>query len=389
MNANFKKLNRFLLSKSLLACFLIVISFGNASIAYSENLNQNINANKHIINLSQNSFSLFTGCNTALNLLGGTPYYDNDCKTDISIWRPGATGQFWINKSSQNNTIVHSFGTTGDMPLGGDYDGDGITDLVVYRTSNNEGRWHILNSSNSVISGIHFGTPNVDLPIPADYNNDNKTDIAIFRIETEGNVTIPRFFYRTQSAPGYLINSLAPRTGPDVVYFPVVKDYDNDGNADIAVWRQNDGLWEIKNSSTNTFRYEYWGSNGDIPVSGNYAKNGVADGVVDLAYYRPSTGDWHIINSNGGSQAVHFGTIGDKPVPGDYDGDGIWDFAIQRDVAGHYEFHILGSTDGYYVTQYGLTGDIPIALVVKDLPTGPVLKCPVPICSDQCPRGCR
>src|SRR5687768_7997232 len=52
---------------------------------------------------------------------------------------------------------------------------------------------------------------------------------------------------------------------------------------------------------------------------------------ADLAVWRPSTGYWFVLGGTGSQQTSYgWGTTGDEPVPGDYDGDGKTDFAIYR-----------------------------------------------------------
>jgi hypothetical protein len=87
-----------------------------------------------------------------------------------------------------------NFGKAGDVPVEGDYDGDGISDVAVYRPMT--GEWFIRQSSNGVVTAQVFGGVNGDVPVPADYDGDGKTDLAVFRASTStwyvlGQFTIP------------------------------------------------------------------------------------------------------------------------------------------------------------------------------------------------------
>src|SRR5229473_4462420 len=72
--------------------------------------------------------------------------YDGDGKPDMAIFRP-SDGTWFILLSSTNYTtsIAKAWGTSGDIPLSGDFDGDGKTDLAIYRPST--GMWYVLLSS--------------------------------------------------------------------------------------------------------------------------------------------------------------------------------------------------------------------------------------------------
>jgi FG-GAP-like repeat/Reeler domain len=95
-------------------------------------------------------------------------------------------------------------------------------------------------------------------------------------------------------------------------------------------------------------------------LSGSANSNFDTDGKSDFSVFRPSTGVWYALNStNGGFQALAFGTNGDKIVPGDYDGDGKTDFAVWRPSTG--VWYVQKSTGGYLITQFGSTGDIPVS----------------------------
>ena len=63
-----------------------------------------------------------------------------------------------------------------------------------------------------------------------------------------------------------------------------------------------------------------------MPQVGDYDN----DGKADLAVFRPNLGgaEWWISRSSGGIFATQFGLPTDKPVLADYTGDGKTDFEI-------------------------------------------------------------
>ena len=95
-----------------------------------------------------------------------TPVYgdfDGDLKEDIGVWRDGATANaqsyFYILRSSMspNEVAVQPWGIRDDVPITGDFDGDGKTDFCVTRRINNQIVWFILPSGGGAIRSITFG----------------------------------------------------------------------------------------------------------------------------------------------------------------------------------------------------------------------------------------
>ena len=103
--------------------------------------------------------------------------FDGDGVTDIAVFRP-STGFWFILQSSDNTFQFKQWGQNGDIPAAGDFDGDDRTDFVVFRPSN--GFWFILRSSDNVFTFTQFGL-NGDRPASGDYDGDGIADFAVFR----------------------------------------------------------------------------------------------------------------------------------------------------------------------------------------------------------------
>jgi hypothetical protein len=75
--------------------------------------------------------------------------------------------------------MTKAWGLGTDVAVAGDYDGDGKTDVTVYRPSS--GTFHILYSKQGFTTSgsIAWGT-SADLPVVGDFDGDGKTDVALF-----------------------------------------------------------------------------------------------------------------------------------------------------------------------------------------------------------------
>jgi uncharacterized cupin superfamily protein len=87
--------------------------------------------------------------------------YDGDGKTDIGIWR-STTGYWYIYRSSDGGMTATQWGSGNDVPVPGDYDGDGKTDIGIWRSTT--GYWYIYRSSDGGMTATQWGSGN-DVPL--------------------------------------------------------------------------------------------------------------------------------------------------------------------------------------------------------------------------------
>lgn len=158
---------------------------------------------------------------------------------------------------------------------------------------------------------------------------------------------------------------------------PVVGDWNGDGKLDLGVVRSNpargglDWYLDLAGDGYLAEEVRYYGLLGDKPVVGDW--NG--DGKDDLGVVRVNTArgglDWYLdLDSRGdvAEKVAYFGLLGDQPVVGDWDGNGVSDYGVVRDNTGRGGLDWFLDLDGRggpaeRVVQYGLLGD---AAVVGD-----------------------
>ncbi len=258
--------------------------------------------------------------------------FDGDGKSDLAVFRP-SDGNWYVLRSSDNQFTGFSFGESTDIPVSGDFDGDGKSDYAVFRPST--GVWYIWQSKTQDLRAEQFGSAD-DKLVPADYDGDGKDDIAVYR---KGNWYIRRSSDGAFEAKSYGADTDTPMTG----------DFDGDGKSDLTVYRPADGIWYTLQSTNQASSARQFGVETDVPMAGDFD----GDGFADIAQFR--SGNWYVQNSTTDFEASRFGAETDRSIVGDYDGDGRADTTIFRDGL----WAIRNSGDGTvkYV-NFGLPTDV-------------------------------
>jgi uncharacterized delta-60 repeat protein len=223
-----------------------------------------------------------------------------------------------------------------------------------------------------------------------DFDGDGKDDLAVFRPSD-------RYWYLNRSTSGFHFVQWGLATDN-----LVAGDHDNDGKADVTIFR--DGYWYILRSSDNTFYFQTFGQAGDKPLVGDVNGDGNVDMVIrrllptnvvewqvryfdsgviatqtilgenfsnramvgdfdgdnadEVAFFRD--GQWYSRKVIANAPRINFqwGQAGDIATPGDYDRDGQTDYAVFRPSDGNW--YIRRSTAGFYALHFGMNGDQPV-----------------------------
>lgn len=255
----------------------------------------------------------------------------------------GALGFFVVD--SNGNYVydatdkVRQFGLAGDTPVAGDWDGTGVVRMGVFRCpapgagictwyldQNNNGQW------DGTLGGdlaFQFGLPG-DIPVVGDWNGNGISKVGVIRCPAVGQPGICSWFLDIQNlrAPsGDFFVGLYGVAGDQ----PAVGHWSGAGGTipvdNIGVFRT--GQW-ILNSGGSGFwvpsdrQYSY-GLPGDIPVVGKW--DGAADKRIGVfrcpAVGQAGTCTW-ILNTTGNGTfsasdlVTSYGLPGDKPVVGSW-----------------------------------------------------------------------
>jgi SpoIID/LytB domain protein len=235
---------------------------------------------------------------------GGTP---QDLAASIGV-HDAATGIFSLYDPDTGGSTSFYYGNPADIPYSGDWNGDGITTLGLYRMS--AGYLFLRNSNTQGIADIEifYGNPG-DFPLAGDWNGDGKETIGIYRPSQR------KFYLRNSNTQGVADIEFAWGNSGDI---PLAGDWDGDGITTVGVYRPSTKMLYLTNGigGASDIVYHYSGAqSGDRIIVGDWD----GDGRDTVGVYRPSTATFYLRNSYTAPNADHiivFGNPNRTPVSG-------------------------------------------------------------------------
>jgi len=222
------------------------------------------------------------------------------------VFRP-SNGLLYLKNKNESGfaDIAINYGTGGDYPVVGDWNGDGTDTIGIYRN----GTFYLRNSNTIGFADLvfSFGMPG-DQPIAGDWNNDGIDTIGVFRNGT--------FYLRNSNDAGVPEISFGLGNPGDV---GIAGDWDGDGLDTTGVFRPSNGVIFLTNSNSTGFAdiALNYGLPGDQPVMGDWNN----DGKDTIGVYREGTFYLRNSNTNGFAEIIFgLGNPGDMPIAGNWDG---------------------------------------------------------------------
>jgi FtsP/CotA-like multicopper oxidase with cupredoxin domain len=244
---------------------------------------------------------------------------DNDT---IGVYNP-ADASFHLRNHNDPGPAdwLFTFGTPGFVPLGGDWNGDGIDTVGAFRLSTRTFFLRNFNTSGAANVSYTWGyTGPAWQPIVGDWNGDGITTTGLY------DPASGTFYLKNK-------NSGSNATNPTTTFKyswanpgwqAIAGDWDGNGTDTIGLYDPTNAVFYLRNSNSGgnpnvTFAYGMPGT-GWLPVAGDWDANG----TDTVGMYNAAAGEFYLRNSNTGGvadESFGYGPVGAawKPVIGDWD----------------------------------------------------------------------
>ena len=234
--------------------------------------------------------TLFTVVNPVLGGIPVTGDWNGDGATDIGWFRDGE----WSLRLGPDRVERFRYGRDDDLPITGDWDGDGVDTIGIVRAG---GQWHLRDShsggaADRVFTYGRVGTRGEDVPLVGDWDGDGRDTVGIVR---DGQWHLR---HTLSGGPGQKVFTYG-RIGPRGDDLPLVGDWNGNGRDTVGIVR--DRQWHLRNSLSGgrgdvVFTYGRV-TRGDVPVTGDWDGDGRTTAGIERRL------QWYLRQTNAGGPA--------------------------------------------------------------------------------------
>ncbi len=184
--------------------------------------------------------------------------------TKIGIYRvTNGQGLWYLDGGTYNINTATQAGPFGgwstDIPVVGDWNGSGTTKIGIYRTVMNNSFWYLDNNGNGLFDGCAtdlcygpFSALPGDRPVVGDWTGDGISKIGIYRYETRTLPGVTGGYWYLGTGAGVLDMTPASALGPFGGFstdLPVAGDWNGSGTDKVGIYRliNNQADWFLDN----------------------------------------------------------------------------------------------------------------------------------------------